>query len=219
MSAKVRIFLIVFGTALSLVLGCLAFETSATNYLGWFLLIVGIAYCAGGAFYIWQNMSQDVPRRTEDGDRTFWFLLPGILGIFFAPPLEYLYLPGRLPRTITMELIGLLLILLGISLLIWARHALGGSFSFYLQVRSFPCLIEDGPYRLIRHPGYTGLVLSAIGLSIGYSSLIGLAAIPILLIPGLMYRIHVEEEDLIEAFGDIYRSYASGRKRLIPRIW
>lgn len=219
MSAKVRIFLIVVGTALALVLGCLAFETTMTNYLGWFLLAVGIAYCAGGAFYIWQNMSQDVTGRAEDGDRSFWFLLPGILGVFFTPPLEYLFLPARLPRTITMELIGLLVILLGISLLIWARHALGGSFSLYLRVKPHPCLIEKGPYRFIRHPGYAGLVLIAIGLSIGYSSLIGIAAIPILLLPGLMYRIHVEEELLIEVFGDVYRSYASGTKSLIPRVW
>jgi protein-S-isoprenylcysteine O-methyltransferase Ste14 len=219
MSAKVCIFLIVFGTTLALVLGCLAFETSATNHLGWFLFTVSIAYCAGGAFYIWQNLSWDVPGRTEDGDLSFWFLMPGILAIFFTPPLEYLYLPSMLPRTITMELIGLLTILMGVSLLIWVRHALGGSFSLYLQARLHPYLIEKGPYRLIRHPGYAGLVLLAIGLSIGYSSMIGLIVIPILLIPGLIYRILIEEGRLNEAFGDSYRLYASGRKRLIPGIW
>jgi protein-S-isoprenylcysteine O-methyltransferase Ste14 len=59
----------------------------------------------------------------------------------------------------------------------------------------------------------------ALGLCIGYSSLIGLAAIPVLLLPGLAYRMNVEERLLKEQFGDEYRAYARGSKKIIPGVW
>jgi protein-S-isoprenylcysteine O-methyltransferase Ste14 len=61
--------------------------------------------------------------------------------------------------------------------------------------------------------------LMALGLCIGYSSLIGLIAIPILLIPGLSFRMKVEERMLSEEFRDDYWAYARRAKKLIPGIW
>jgi len=54
---------------------------------------------------------------------------------------------------------------------------------------------------------------------VSYSSLIGLIAVPVLLLPGLAYRMKVEERLLTEVFGDEYRSYARKSKKLIPGIW
>jgi protein-S-isoprenylcysteine O-methyltransferase Ste14 len=59
----------------------------------------------------------------------------------------------------------------------------------------------------------------ALGLAIGYSSWIGLAAIPLLLLPGLGYRMRVEEHLLIDMFGDEYRLFSLKTKKLIPGIW
>jgi len=58
-----------------------------------------------------------------------------------------------------------------------------------------------------------------LGLAIGYSSLTGLIAIPVLLLPGLAYRMKVEERLLTEQFGDEYRVYAGKSKKLIPFVW
>jgi protein-S-isoprenylcysteine O-methyltransferase Ste14 len=80
-------------------------------------------------------------------------------------------------------------------------------------------LQTGGPYHFIRHPGYAGYLLLCLGLGVGFNSYLGLAAGVILLLPGLIYRMYVEEELLINQFGDEYRAYAVRTKRLIPGVW
>jgi protein-S-isoprenylcysteine O-methyltransferase Ste14 len=219
MNNTIRIFLLVIGNALALLLALLALETTPTNFLGWFLFAVGIAYGAGGVIYLWRNRHPEEASLTEAGNRSFWWILPGFIVIFFAPPLEFLHLPALLPRGIGMELAGLAVILLGLSLRVWTRLTIGGLYSGYLRVKACHVLVKDGPYRLVRHPGYTGFVIMGLGLALGYSSLIGLLAIPLFLIPGLAYRMKVEERLLVGHFGLDYLDYAKRTRRLIPWIW
>ena len=215
----VRIFLLIAGNALALTLALLALETTVTNFLGWFLFATCVAYGAGGVIYLWRNRDDKDSRRTEAGNRSFWWVLPGFAAIFFAPPLEFLFLPPLLPSGIGMELAGLVIILVGMAMRVWTRMSIGGMYSGYVRVIALHVLVTDGPFRLVRHPGYTGFVIMALGLCIGYSSLIGLAAIPVLLLPGLAYRMNVEEQLLKEQFGDEYRAYARGSKKIIPGVW
>jgi protein-S-isoprenylcysteine O-methyltransferase Ste14 len=215
----VRIFLLIIGNALALLLALLALETTPKNFLGWFLFAISIAYGAGGVIYLWRNRDEEGAKHSETGNRSFWWILPGFVVIFFAPPLEFLFLPALLPRGIAVELAGLVIILVGLAIRIWTRMTIGGMYSGYLRVKIGHVLVTDGPYRLIRHPGYTGFVIMALGLCIGYSSLIGLAAVPVLLLPGLAYRIKIEENLLTEKFGDEYRAYAIKTSRLIPFVW
>jgi protein-S-isoprenylcysteine O-methyltransferase len=215
----VRIFLLVAGNALALVLALLALETTIANFLGWFLFAACLAYGAGGVIYLWRNRDDKDSRRTETGNRSFWWILPGFAAVFFAPPLEFLFLPPLLPRGIGMELTGLLVLVTGMAMRVWTRMTIGGMYAGYVSVTAGHVLVTDGPYRWVRHPGYTGFVIIALGLCIGYSSLIGLAAIPVLLLPGLAYRMKVEERLLKEQFGDEYRAYARGAKKIIPGVW
>jgi len=80
-------------------------------------------------------------------------------------------------------------------------------------------VITDGPYRLIRHPGYAGAILvrAGFGLALGNWMSVALAVLAPLI--GVIYRIRVEETALFDALGDDYRSYAAGRKRVIPFVW
>jgi protein-S-isoprenylcysteine O-methyltransferase Ste14 len=215
----IRIFLMIVGNALAMLLALLALETTPTNFLGWFLLAISIAYGAGGVIYFWRTRDEDDASRSESGNRSFWWIIPGFIAIFFAPPLEFLFLPSILPRGLELEIAGLVTILFGLAVRIWTRVTIGRMYSGYLRVKVGHVLVTDGPYRAVRHPGYTGFVLMALGLCIGYSSLIGLAAIPLLLLPGLAYRMRVEEYLLTEQFGEEYRTYANKTKKLIPGIW
>ena len=79
--------------------------------------------------------------------------------------------------------------------------------------------MQAGPYRYVRHPGYAGFMLMGLGIAVGFSSVIGLAAVALVLLPGLVYRMNAEEKLLIEQFGDEYRDYARRAKRLIPGVW
>jgi protein-S-isoprenylcysteine O-methyltransferase Ste14 len=218
-NAVIRLFLLIVGNALAILLALLALETTPTNFLGWFLLAIGVAYGAGGVVYLWRNNDDLGMSCSETGNRSFWWLLPGFLAVFFAPPLEFLFLRPLLPHSLFMELAGLVIILLGLALRIWTRTTIGGMYSGYLRVQVGHVLVTDGPYRFVRHPGYTGFVVMALGLCVGYASLIGLFAIPVLLLPGLAYRMMVEERLLTGQFREAYTAYAARTRKLIPGIW
>jgi protein-S-isoprenylcysteine O-methyltransferase Ste14 len=96
---------------------------------------------------------------------------------------------------------------------------LGNFYSGHLCVVEGQPLIQHGPYHFIRHPAYAGYVLIALGLSIGYSSLLGLIVILCLLLPTVIYRIHVEDAVLAEHFGNPFKSYARKTKCLLPYVW
>jgi len=219
-------FLMVVAPALSLCLALLGLETLGGNTLGWFLLLLGIAYPAGAVIFyfirhepFWKSSGSGEPVREEMGDRSFWLILPGFLAIFFAPPLEWMYLPAVLPRLPWMQIAGLVLILSALALRVWTRAHLRGLYSGHVEVLAGHRLVQSGPYRIVRHPGYTGFLLLTLGVAIGYSSLIGLASIPVLLLPGLAYRMKVEERLLTEQFGEDYRTYIGKSKKLIPWVW
>lgn len=226
MSKLVVFFLMIIAPAFSIFLSLLGLETLEKNFLGWFLLIFGIAFPAGGVIYyfirrepFWQSANGGKAAREEKGDRSFWLILPGFLVTIFAPPLEWMYLPGILPRALWMQIAGLALILAAMALRIWARAHIRGLYSGHVEVQADHHLVQTGPYRFVRHPGYTGFLLMALGLCLGYASLIGLCAIPVLLLPGLAYRMRVEERLLIEKFGAEYQAYIDRTRRLIPFVW
>ena len=219
MGKGMLIFLIVVAPTLALVLSCLGLETSKTNLMGWVLLVIGVGYIAGGIIYYWVKKGQVVVVRKETGDRSFWLILPGFLMVFFGSPLEYLYILEVLPRSTWMQWLGIVLIAAGVALRIWTRRAIKGLYSGVVQVRQDHRLVQEGPYRFIRHPGYAGFFLMALGISVAYSSLIGLLAILILFLPGLAYRMKVEEILLIGHFGGEYLNYRGKTKKVIPWIW
>lgn len=226
MSRLAILFLLVAAPGLSILLAVLGFDTLRVNVLGWFLLLFGIAYPAGGAAYyfirrkpFWQPHSGAEVAREESGDRSFWLILPGFLAVFFAPPLEWLFMPPVLPRVFGTQLAGLALIIAGLLLHAWARRHIRGLYSGHVEVQADARLVQSGPYRIVRHPGYLGFLLLASGMAIGYSSWIGSAATVILLVPALVYRSRVEERLLVEQFGDQYQRYMSTTRMLIPGVW
>jgi protein-S-isoprenylcysteine O-methyltransferase Ste14 len=214
-----RIFLIFDAYLLVFALGYLGIATYKHNLIGWFLLLTAIAYGIGGPILLWINTKKEVLARQEIGDRSFWLILPGFLAVFYAPPLEYLYLPEVFPRTRWLEVVGLVLIVGSLLIHTWARMALKGLYSGHIRVTAGHTLVQNGPYRTIRHPAYAGFLLLGIGLTVGYSSLIGLVSIPFLLLPGFIFRIKVEERLLTEEFGEEYNRYVQRTKRLIPGVW
>jgi protein-S-isoprenylcysteine O-methyltransferase Ste14 len=225
MSRLSILFLIIVAPAMSICLALLGLETLRQNLLGWVFLLLGIAYPAGAVIYyfirhepFWRSTSGTAVRE-EKGDRSFWVVLPGFLVAFFAPPLEWLYSPVLLPRSLGMQIVGLILIALALVLRIWARAQLRDLYSGHVEVHADHRLIQSGPYHFVRHPGYTGFLLLVLGISIGYASWIGIAAVTLLLLPGLAYRIRVEERLLEEEFGEEYRLFFRRTKKLIPGIW
>ena len=226
MSRVAVFFLMIVAPALAICLALLGLETLQDNLLGWFLLVTGIAYAAGIviSYYVreerfWESRLKGLVMAEEQADYSFWFITLGMMAAFYLSPLEYLYIAPLLPRAAWMEASGLGLVILGSVLFVWARRILGESYSGHISIKQGQELTQSGPYRFIRHPAYLGYLLMALGLALGYSSLAGLAAIPLILIPTAIFRIRVEDKILAEHFGAQFEEYARKTKRLIPGIW
>lgn len=116
-------------------------------------------------------------------------------------------------------ILGVVLAWGGIILRAAAFRALGRYFTFHVETRPDQPVISTGPYRLLRHPGYTGLWLTLIGLGLICGTWIALAATVLLPAIGLTVRIRVEERALEAELGEAYVDFAATRKRLIPFVW
>ncbi len=222
--SSIRLFLLVPGNLLALFLACLGAVILKTNLLGWFLVLLGAGYIVGGVFFIWPKntpllIQTGRTEREEEGDRSFWLLVPGFVVVFFASPVEYLFLGAAARAGLAVQIAGLALVSLGVALRIWTRVTLKNQYTGHIQTFAGGVLETGGPYRYLRHPGYAGYLLVGIGLSVGLGSYIGLASTFVLLLPGLFYRMCVEEELLTAQFGDEYLEYAVRTKRLIPGVW
>lgn len=208
-----------------MLLAVLGAMTLRTNPLGWFLLLVGSAYAVGVVIVyrlrrerFWESSVSGATTLEERGDRSYWFITAGLLAAFYLPPLEYLYFTAQLPRLGWIKAGGLGLVVLGAVLFVWARRTLRTNYSGHVSVKFGQTLVQSGPYRFIRHPAYLGYLLIAVGISLGYSSLAGLCAIPLLLLPGLIYRIQTEEKLLAAHFGEQWRGYCRRVPAFIPRL-
>ncbi len=197
-------------------LAVLGWKTLPDNPLGWFLFITGAIYAFGVVIVlwirrkaIWQPQAGGKTVQEEKGDRSFWLYLPGAMAAFFIPPLEYLYFPPRMPHSPAFAWTGAALVLLGCALFAWARRTLRAAYSGHLSVTTQQILVQSGPYRIVRHPAYLGYFFMSLGVCLGYSSLYGLASIPLLLAPGLVYRIRTEDKLLEDHFQDQFRAYAA----------
>ena len=98
----------------------------------------------------------------------------------------------------------------------WAIHELSVQYSHRVVRISEGGLISSGPYRVLRHPAYAGMLLGNIGFAAYFSSPASITALT-LLIAAVLWRIRIEEEILTES--PQYRAFASTRSRIVPVVW
>jgi len=113
--------------------------------------------------------------------------------------------------------LGIVLALAGIALRWYAVLVLGRFFTTRIMTTPDQPVVQKGPYRLVRHPSYSGLLLTALGLLLCSTNWLSLACF-VIAVPGFAYRIRVEEGALTAALGDAYRVYMRHTKRLVPFV-
>jgi protein-S-isoprenylcysteine O-methyltransferase Ste14 len=107
----------------------------------------------------------------------------------------------------------------GLALRAWAVRELGRFFKFTVVVQADHQVVDTGPYRLIRHPSYTGLLMIELGLGIALGTWL---SIPACLLPPLIafaIRLLSEERVLARELGEPYREYMTRTRRLVPGVW
>ena len=114
--------------------------------------------------------------------------------------------------------LGIGLMIAGILLRQWSIAVLGRYFSRTVGVQEGQAVVDRGPYRLVRHPAYTGSLLTMVGLGFVLQSWGAVLVLIAFFGVAFGYRIHVEEGVLTSKLGDEYVAYAKKTKRLIPYV-
>lgn len=181
-----------------------------------------------GAFAIWilpeinawrVKRSTDLSQKLDEGSLNFIALLwwIGIAASFLFSML--------LPRAAILRertglfYSGICLMLLGVALRWYSAAILGKYFTFDVSIQSGQMLVESGPYRYIRHPSYSGALLTLLGFGLALGNWASLVAAPSCL--GIAYarRIPVEESALVHTLGETYEQYMKRTWRLVPFLF
>jgi protein-S-isoprenylcysteine O-methyltransferase len=101
----------------------------------------------------------------------------------------------------------------------WAIGYLGRFFTVDVAIAKDHRVVDDGPYRWVRHPSYVGLILEYAGIGFALGSLLSWLVIMIPVLAVLLYRVRVEEKALSAALGEPYRIYQSRTWRLVPFVY
>ena len=182
-------------------------------------LIGGCLFCSELALVWRRRSSRDTTNQAQD--RASLALLWRVISAFIAAGfgVTLLAMGPRLPAGWRWGWIGLGVFALGTVLRWWAIRHLGRFFTVDVALARDHRVVDTGPYRLVRHPSYSGLLLQFTGLALSLNNLL---AIVVILLPAswaLHRRIQIEETALQGTLGDAYKKYTSGTKKLVPLVY
>ena len=179
-----------------------------------------LVWAASELWLGWTRRSQDRSRMRDRG--TLRLLLVTVyLCIGLAVWLSY-RTAGRIGNEdlrIPLFWSGLALMAGGLALRFWAIRVLARFFTVDVNIQEGHELIRRGPYRLLRHPSYTGSLMTFLGFGLALGNVWSLLVLLAPVILAFVWRMRVEERVLAEAFPAQYPDYARQTKRLIPFVW
>jgi len=152
-------------------------------------------------------------------ERTFFLVVLGIAGAVLGALWLTRFAQFAVHGGKAAVALGEIVAACGIALRIWAILTLDRFFTFVVGISSDHRVVQHGPYRVLRHPGYAGALLALAGAGIAMGNWLSLLLMIVGPALALGIRISVEEATLAGALGTEYQAYASRTARLIPRIW
>ncbi len=188
-----------------------------------YLICIIALQCVWVAFEIWlilRDRIQGKGKTTHDRGTIYLNIVALAVGntaagIVSGVPL--FIFPGG--KTSAVFWIGFAVMLLGLILRVRAVTWLGSSFRTTVEIHAGQRVVTDGPYRLVRHPSYAGLLMIPLGLGLAEQSWLSLVVAIAIPLAAFLYRIRVEEAAMVAALGAEYQEYQRRTKKLIPWIW
>jgi protein-S-isoprenylcysteine O-methyltransferase Ste14 len=137
--------------------------------------------------------------------------------IFFPRTLGMWGHAAIFPPNIAIAAIGIAITALGFALTLWARTILGTNWSGTVTIKVDHELIRTGPYRWVRHPIYTGLIVASIGTVIALNQWRGVPAVFLLWLAFTIKRLK-EEQFMRQTFGEQYTAYTQTTGAIFPPL-
>jgi protein-S-isoprenylcysteine O-methyltransferase Ste14 len=144
-------------------------------------------------------------------------LIAGALLVALPQVPSALFATRILPATIATYWIGVATVFVGLAIAVWARRHIGTNWSGTVTVKENHALVRTGPYALVRHPIYTGLLLAILGSGVARGELRGVWAFALCTI-SFAVKLRLEERWMRQAFGEEYARYSAEVPALIP-LW
>ncbi len=184
---------------------------------GWPIALLWLAWLALWA--AWSVGTKQTVRRESRASRLAYHL-PLLAGavLFALPGLRGGWLGIRLlPRSTAWLWVGTALVAAGLGFAVAARAYLGRNWSGTVTLKQGHELIRTGPYRLVRHPIYTGMLLAFVGTALARGDVRGLVALA-LVTASFLFKLRVEERFMAEEFPQEYPGYKARTPALIPGL-
>ena len=182
-----------------------------------------VARCLWLVFFLYWAISAlrgKVAKKTESGAERLKRMIPLAAAYFllFHPAAHFSWLGRRFVfDSSAAGVVGVLLTAAGVALAIWARWHLGANWSAIVSIREQHELIRSGPYRRVRHPIYTGMLLAMAGTALVLGEVRGLIAFAITLF-AFYWKARKEEAWLTREFGEKFGMHAKQTGMFLPRF-
>jgi protein-S-isoprenylcysteine O-methyltransferase Ste14 len=177
-----------------------------------------LAFAGPMLFFVSRRHGEPKTRASrEDGSRASVVANLSAFGLFFAS-LVMFSASSEASMALPLALSGCLLALAGAALALRARAELGPAWSLVPKADQGTGLVTTGPYRLVRHPIYAGLILLSLGQALAFSSWLACLIVLAGIVPTFAWRARAEEKLLSRTFGERYAVYRQRTTMIIPHL-
>jgi protein-S-isoprenylcysteine O-methyltransferase Ste14 len=173
-----------------------------------------------GLYWLVSALKRKKTKRRETWIQRARYVLPlvGAWYLLARPEAHYGWLGARfVPAQPAVEWIGVLLTAAGVAVAFWARWHLGANWSGVVTLKEGHELIRTGPYRAIRHPIYTGILLGLLGTAVAMGEVRGLLAVAVAWL-SFYVKARREESFLTQEFGEKFEAHAKQTGMFLPKI-
>jgi protein-S-isoprenylcysteine O-methyltransferase Ste14 len=148
----------------------------------------------------------------------YWLLLViAYLLLLHGRELAYPLNPRIIPRATPIACAAAFLCVAGLAFAVWARVTLGRNWSGVVTLKEGHELVQRGPYRLVRHPIYTGMLIMFFATALVQSHVAGFVGV-LLMFTGFWIKLDREEKLMLQQFPERYAAYQQRVKRIIPFV-
>ncbi|MEP7187492.1 MAG: isoprenylcysteine carboxylmethyltransferase family protein [Rhodanobacter sp.] len=181
-------------------------------------ILIGVAF---GLSELVLSLLRRAGSNANAKDRHSLLLIWGVVALAMLVGVALaLQFPGlALPHARAFYFAGLAIFVAGLALRWYAIRYLGRWFTVNVAIAEDQPLIDTGPYALMRHPSYTGVLMAFLGFALCLGNLAALVLVVVATGAVFSWRIHIEEKVLAQAFGQRWQDYCAGTKRLIPGLY